>query len=286
MRIRTVPKVRSHRLKLLLVGALAALIAGGAAAQSTRQGLAKESVVETIKKRGVLNIGLSTFVPWAMRDKKGQLIGFEIDVAKKLAADMGVKTKFVPTSWDGIIPALIAGKFDIIISGMSITSKRNLTVNFTTPYANTGYVVLANAELAKEKGTKVLADLNKTSVTIASRRGSTGAEAMKRHFPKAKKIYFDDDTLSVQELANGKIDAASSTPPKAAFEIERRGDVIFLMSPDQLSPTREAFALRKGDPDALNFFNNWINESNARGWLAERREYWFTGREWASEVGQ
>jgi polar amino acid transport system substrate-binding protein len=286
MRIRTVPKVRSHRLKLLLVGALAALIAGGAAAQSTRQGLAKESVVETIKKRGVLNIGLSTFVPWAMRDKKGQLIGFEIDVAKKLAADMGVKTKFVPTSWDGIIPALIAGKFDIIISGMSITSKRNLTVNFTTPYANTGYVVLANAELAKEKGTKVLADLNKTSVTIASRRGSTGAEAMKRHFPKAKKIYFDDDTLSVQELANGKIDAASSTPPKAAFEIERRGDVIFLMSPDQLSPTREAFALRKGDPDALNFFNNWINESNARGWLAERRAYWFTGREWASEVGQ
>jgi polar amino acid transport system substrate-binding protein len=272
--------------KVAMVSVLATVIATGASAQSTRQGLAKESALETIKKRGVINIGLSTFIPWAMRNKKGELIGFEIDVAKKLAADMGVKTKFVPTSWDGIIPALLAGKFDIIISGMSITSKRNLTVNFTHPYANTGYVVLANTKLAKEKGVTKLSDLNSRNITIASRRGSTGAEAMKRHFPKAKKIYFDDDTLSVQELANGKIDAASSTPPKAAFEIERRGDGIFLMSPDQLSPTREAFALRKGDPDALNFFNNWIQEADARGWLAERRAYWFTGRSWASEVAQ
>ena len=109
---------------------------------------------------------------------------------------------------------------------------------------------------------------------------------MERHFPKARKIYFDDDILSVQEVANGKIEAASSTPPKAAFEIERRGDVIRIVSNEQLSPTREAFALRKGDPDALNFFSNWIQEAEASGWLAERRAYWFNGREWADQIAQ
>lgn len=273
-------------LKYLLAGVLALGATAGASAQSARQELARESVLETIQQRGAINVGMSAFVPWAMRDKNGDLIGFEIDVAKKVAEDMGVEVNFVPTAWDGIIPALIAGKFDVIIGGMSVTAKRNLTVNFTRPYARTGYIVIANTKLAEEKGIGGLEDLNREDVTIASRRGSTGAEAMNRHFPKARKIYFDDDTLSVQEVANGKIEAASSTPPKAAFEIERRGDVIRIVSDEQLSPTREAFALRKGDPDALNFFDNWIQEAEASGWLAERRAYWFSGREWADQVAQ
>lgn len=277
---------RMASLKFLLASVLALGLAAGASAQDTRQGLSKDSVLETILQRGTINIGLSAFVPWAMRDKNGDLIGFEIDVARKVAEDMGVEVNFVPTAWDGIIPALIAGKFDIIISGMSVTTKRNLTVNFTRPYARTGYIVIANSKLAEEKGIAGLEDLNREDITIASRRGSTGAVAMNRHFPKARKIYFDDDILSVQEVANGNIEAASSTPPKAAFEIERRGDAIFIVSHEQLSPTREAFALRKGDPDALNFFNNWIQETEASGWLAERRAYWFSGREWADQVDQ
>ena len=273
-------------LKFLLASMLALGIAAGASAQEARQALSKDSVLQTILQRGAINIGLSAFVPWAMRDKNGDLIGFEIDVAKKVAEDMGVDINFVPTAWDGIIPALLAGKFDIIISGMSVTTKRNLTVNFTRPYARTGYIVIANSKLAEEKGIAGLADLNREDITIASRRGSTGAVAMDRHFPKARKIFFDDDVLSVQEVANGNIEAASSTPPKAAFEIEKRGDVIRIVSDEQLSPTREAFALRMGDPDALNFFSNWIQENEASGWLAERRAFWFSGREWADQVAQ
>ena len=82
-----------------------------------------------------------------MRDKEGKLIGFEIDVATKVAADMGVDVEFVPTAWSGIIPALIAKKFDVIIGGMSITPQRNLTVNFTQPYAHSGQQMAANLSL-------------------------------------------------------------------------------------------------------------------------------------------
>ncbi|MCG8565802.1 MAG: transporter substrate-binding domain-containing protein, partial [Desulfobacterales bacterium] len=88
--------------------------------------LVQESVIEKIQKRGVIRVGMSTFVPWAMKDKTGRLIGFEIDVARKLAKDMGVDVEFVPTAWSGIIPALLTGKFDVIIGGMGITPERNL----------------------------------------------------------------------------------------------------------------------------------------------------------------
>ncbi len=123
---------------------LVTLLSPLARAQNANQQLAAGSVVETIKKRGAIRVGLSTFVPWAMRDKNGELIGYEIDVAKQLAEDMKVKVEFVPTAWDGIIPALLAGKFDMVISGMTITPERNLTVNFTLPYANSGTHLVAN----------------------------------------------------------------------------------------------------------------------------------------------
>ena len=267
-----------------LAAGLALGLSGPASAGDTQQALSSESALETIKKRGELRVGLSTFVPWAMRDKNGELIGFEIDVAKKVAEDMGVSVDFVPTAWDGIIPALLAGKFDAIISGMSITAKRNLTVNFTRPYANTGYILMANSARADEKGLMTLEDFNQSGITIASRRATTGAVAMQKNFPKAKLVYFDDDNLSYQEAANGNVDGVSSTPPKAAFEIEKRGDVLRVVSPKLMSPTREAFAVRKGDPDILNFFNNWIQEQEASGWLKERHDYWFTTRDWADMV--
>ena len=277
------------KLLKMLVGALISvgMIVGAtnvASADSARQSLSSDSVLEQIKKRGTLRIGLSTFVPWAMRDKKGDLIGFEIDVGKRVAADMGVEVEHIPTAWDGIIPAQLAGKFDGIISGMSITMKRNLTVNFTHPYANTGYILVASTAMAQKKGLKTLEDYNSSDITIATRRASTGAIAAQKNFPKAKLIYFDDGTIGIQETAHGKVDATTSTPPKAAYDIEKRPGKLFVVDKTLMSPTREAFAVRKGDPDVLNWFNNWIDNVKASGWLQERHAYWFTTREWADQL--
>ncbi|MDS4059945.1 MAG: transporter substrate-binding domain-containing protein, partial [Candidatus Contendobacter sp.] len=162
---------------------LAILSPPPARAQTVNQQLAAGSVLETIKKRGSIRVGMSTFVPWAMRDKNGELIGYEIDVAKQLAEDMKIKVEFVPTAWDGIVPALLAGKFDVVIGGMTITPERNLTVNFTQPYANSGTHLVANKELAA--GFKSLEDFNKPDVVLAVRRGATPATAAKRLMPKA-----------------------------------------------------------------------------------------------------
>ncbi|HPJ08737.1 MAG TPA: transporter substrate-binding domain-containing protein, partial [Deltaproteobacteria bacterium] len=74
------------------------------AAKGVREDLAAQSTIEQVLQRGVLRVGMSTFVPWAMNDKQGNLVGFEIDVARRLARDMGVKVEFVPTKWSGILP--------------------------------------------------------------------------------------------------------------------------------------------------------------------------------------
>ncbi|MGI9505128.1 MAG: transporter substrate-binding domain-containing protein [Geminicoccaceae bacterium] len=264
----------------------ACLVAGGltshALAQNAGQEVAAASVIEEIKQRGTLNVGLSTFVPWSMFNKDSELIGFEIDVAKRLAEDMGVEIEFVPTAWDGIIPALIAGKFDLVISGMTITTERNLTVNFTDAYAHSGMRLVATKKFEGEKST--LADFNSSDVTFSLRRGSTPTAYAKEVFPKANLLLFDDDGASIQEVLNGNSDATLGYEPNPSDWVRDYPDSVFIPFDDLLNPGSEGMALRKGDPDALNFLNNWIEARWRDGFLKERNDYWFRGNDWADQM--
>lgn len=272
----------SHRWFRLTLGTLALVLTLGATAQAgIQQDLAASSVIETIKQRGTLRVGLSTFVPWAMRNKQGDLIGFEVDVATQVAKDMGVELELVPTAWAGIIPALLAGKFDVIIGGMSITPARNLTVNFTIPYAHSGIQMAANKELA---GGFSIEDFNSSDVTLACRRGATPCTLAQELFPKATLKRFDHDAQAFQDVLNGNSYAVLSSSPKPTFYALRYPKKLFMPADDNLTHTDEAFAVRKGDPDALNFFSNWIRVNTSNGWIAKRHHYWFETQDWADQV--
>ncbi len=108
------------------------------------------SVVDDVKAAGVLRVGLGTFVPWAFPDKNGELIGFEVDVSKKLAEDLGVKLELVPTAWDAIIPSLVSGQYDLIIGGLTITEERAKTVAFTIPYEHSQVYAVVNKKIAPQ----------------------------------------------------------------------------------------------------------------------------------------
>lgn len=258
----------------LMKGLVAAATFAVAAVATSATPVAAQSTLEEILQRGKLRVGMSTFVPWAMRDKEGNLIGFEIDVAKKLAADMGVEVEFVATAWSGIIPALLAKKFDVIIGGMSITPERNLTVNFTIPYAHSGQQMASNTELAG--GFTSLDDYNDASVTIACRRGATPCNFAQKRFPKATLRQFDDDAQAFQEVVNGNAHAMISSAPKPRFWADANPDKVFVANDgENLTRGDEAIALRKGDVDALNFFSNWILVNTSNGWLQETNDYWF-----------
>lgn len=254
-------------------------VAGSALAASVQQQMVKESTIEKIMQRGVLKVGMDTFLPWAMKDKNGAYIGFEIDVATQLAQDMGVKVEFVPTKWAGIIPALLTSKFDVIIGGMGITTQRALKVNFTIPYDYSGMSIVAHKE--KAKGFSSLDDFNESDVEIACKLGTTAAAAAKKFFPKAKIRLFDDEAQTYQELRNGNVHAVVASAPRPAFEAIKYSESLFLPLAETFTKEPIGFALRKGDPDTLAFFNSWILNMTLNGWLKERHDYWFGTRDWA-----
>jgi polar amino acid transport system substrate-binding protein len=271
-------KKRISHFVLVIVTCFTLLSAGVATAGELQQQLVEESTIEHVLKRGVLRVGMSTFVPWAMKDKTGKLIGFEIDVASRVAEDMGVKVEFVPTKWAGIIPALLTGKFDVIIGGMGILPKRNLKVNFSIPYDLTGMSMVANKELAA--GFNSLEDFNRPEVTLAVRLGATPVAAAEKYMPKAKLRKFDDESQAYQEVLNGKAHALVGSAPTPAFYALKYPDKLFLPLKETFTKEPIGFAVRKGDFDTLNFFNNWIIVVTAEGWLRERKHYWFETRDW------
>jgi len=245
-----------------------------------QQQLTAESTVEQVLRRGVLRVGMSTFVPWAMKDKKGQLVGFEIDVATRLAKDMGVQAEFVPTKWAGIIPALLTGKFDVIIGGMGITPARNLKVNFTGAYDYSGMSMAASKTLAA--GFDSIEDFNRPDVVLTARLGATPVDAAKKYMPKAQLRLFDDEAQIFQEVINGRAHGVVASAPTPAFQVLKYPDKLFLPLKDTFTKEPIGFAVRKGDIDTLNYFNNWITVAAAEGWLAERKHYWFMTRDWES----
>ena len=263
---------------IVLMSVLFLGLAGSSIAGKIQQELVQESAVEQILKRGTLKVGMSTFVPWAMKDKTGKLVGFEIDVATRLAEDMGVKVQFVPTKWAGIIPALLTGKFDVVIGGMSVRPDRNLKVNFSIPYDYAGQSIVANKKLAA--GFSSLQDFNHPDVVISARLGSTAADAANKFMPRAKKRLFDDEAQVIQEVVNGKAHAAVASAPLPAFQAIKFSDRLFLPVRGTFTKEPIGFALKKGDYDTLNYFNNWIRVVEAKGWLAERKHYWFETKDW------
>ena len=254
-----------------------------ATAQSTAQALVADSVITQIQEEGVIRIGLSLFVPWSMRDVNGDLIGFELDVGRHLAEDMGVEVEFVPTAWDGIIPSLLAGNFDVIISGMSITPQRNLTINFSDPYSYAGIALLANSAMTDGMA---LEDFNSPDVIFAARRGATPAVVIADRFPEAQLLLFDEDSAAVQEVLNGNAHATMAQQPQPNREVNRHPDVLSVPFDLLFDPRGAGFAMRRGDPDALNYFNNWIAQQWRSGWLEERHNYWFASEEWADQVSE
>jgi polar amino acid transport system substrate-binding protein len=276
--------MKKHNLLVIVFALILQLTCAGSMsyAASIQKDIAASSTIETIKRRGVLKVGMDIFQPWAMKDKNGKLIGFEIDVATRLAKDMGVKVEFTPTAWSGIIPALLTGKFDVIIGGMGITPQRALQVNFSRPYDYSGMSIVAHKKLAA--GFDSLENFNSPDVQIAVKLGTTAAAAAKKFLPNAKLRMFDTEPQAYQELRNGNVHAVIGNAPRPAYEAVDYSDTLFLPVKGTFTKEPIGFAMRKGDPDTLAFFNSWITIAGLEGWLKERHDYWFGTKDWITMV--
>jgi polar amino acid transport system substrate-binding protein len=245
--------------------------------------LAKKSTIEKILKRGELRVGFeSGYVPFEMTNKKGKFVGFDMDYARRLAKVMGVKFVPVNTAWDGIIPALMTDKFDIIMGGMTITQERNLKILFADPYIVVGQAILLNK---KHAGTvKSYKDLNDPKYILTSRLGTTGEQAIKKFIPKATYKSFETEADAGLEVINGKADAIVYDLPFIGFLYGSQGKdkTVFLSDPFTYEPL--AWAINKGDPDFLNFLNNFLRQTKGDGFYDRLFKKWIIGSNWKKEI--
>ena len=267
--------------KLLVTLACVLMLAGPALAADHE--LPQKSTLNTILKRGELRIGLDAgYLPFEMLDKKGNFIGFDVDLAKEMAKAMGVKLTIVNTDYDGIIPALLTDKFDVILSGMTVTQERNLQINFADPYIVVGQAMLLSKKL--EGTISSYKDLNDPKYTVASRIGTTGEMATKRLMPKAVYKSFDKEADGAMEVANGNADAfVYDLPFCVVFMAQQGGKNLVLMDkPFTYEPL--GMGIKKGDPDFLNWLNNFMRQIKADGRYDRIYNKWIKGTKWLSQM--
>jgi polar amino acid transport system substrate-binding protein len=256
--------------------------AGEAAEPAKKLVHSSSDQMKTIRTRGTLRVGVSIFVPWVMHDNSGELIGYEIDVARKLAEDMGVKVEFVETSWPSIITDLLADRYDIIISGLSVTPQRALLINFSEPYSHSSSVLIANRKLAGRMKNNKQFNSSKTSIGVV--RNSIGEKQIGQEFPKATLKTFDSESQAIAALLAGKIHAMMSSTPRTGYLLNRHAQEVFQPFSKPFSVHAEGFGIRKGDADFLNYLNTWILHNTGNGWLPQHHHYWFDTIDWAGQL--
>jgi polar amino acid transport system substrate-binding protein len=243
---------------------------------------ASADVLDDILEKGTVRFGVAEFVPWTMKSSAGGLIGFEIDIAEKIAADMGVKAELKLYPWDEIIPALDRGEFDILAGGMAITPARALRLNFTDSIRYGGVSIATNTKMTKN--IKRLQELNDPDIVIAVVDGTMAHSVSKTLFNNASINTFAAAAAAEKAVIAGQAHVYLASTAEAKFLSLRHSDEIDLPIDEPLLGSSEALAVRKGEQELLNFLNAWISARQADKWIATTRDYWFETLEWTAQV--
>ena len=243
---------------------------------------AESPTLAQIRQRGELRVGLEVgYMPFEMVDKSGEIIGFDIDLARLMARKLGVKLKVVNQGWDGIIPALLTGKFDVTLGGMTITPERAKSVDFTDPYLTIGQTVLLSRKLAGKITS--YEQLNRPEYRVLSKLGTTGEIATRKHFPRAQIRTFEHQAEGAIEVRNGRADAFVYDLPFNAL--------MAAQFPDSLVHLKEPFthedlgwAIRKNDPALRAWLNEFLAGLKKDGTYQALYKKWFESSAWLPNV--
>jgi polar amino acid transport system substrate-binding protein len=234
------------------------------------------ALFDTIRKRGTLLVGTAWSIPWSMRDPQGEWQGFEIDLARQLAADLGVDLTIVRVPFAEFTSALASGRIDVVVAGYSITPQRALVVDFSNAYADSQMELVVRKDLAAQ-------DVNRAGVKVGVRAGTTSEAAARNRLPQAEIVAFPTARKLYEAAKAGEVDGAFAYAPRTTMAVaQSEGRLAVATGVGELPRTVEAFAVRKGEQSLLNFLNAWVAYWKADGWIAERHKYWFETLDWTT----
>lgn len=269
---------------LLGVMAVAVPFAVGAAS-------AKEWKTVTIAMEGA-------YPPWNSTDSNNKIVGFEVDLANDLCARMKVECKIIAQDWDGIIPGLNAGKFDVISDGMSITDERKKTISFSAPYAATpaGFVAAKDSPLASLAENGQVFDLAKDPAagnaaiahlkealkgkTIGVQVSTTLADFATQNLKDVATVneYKTIDERDL-DLKAGRIDVIlDDYPPLADMLAKPDSSELAFVGPKFKGGVFGAgvgYGIRLADPELLDMFNKALKAAQDDGSVKKYSMTWF-----------
>ncbi|MGQ9473744.1 MAG: basic amino acid ABC transporter substrate-binding protein [Candidatus Caldatribacteriaceae bacterium] len=227
------------------------------------------STLEEVKVRGQLVIGnYDTYPPMEFHDEKGEIVGFDIDLGKAIAKELGVKAVFVDTAWDGIFPALDAKKFDIIMSSTSITEERLKTKAMSDPY-----YVTSQAIAVKKGNTSIKGPEDLVGKVVAVQIGTTGDLAVSE-IEGVEIKRFDTIDKAYMEVMNGRADAVVNDLSEVSYRMKILSDME-IVATFREGEEKYGVTLRKEDTDLLEAINQALKKLKESGEYDEIYKKWF-----------
>ena len=218
----------------------------------------------------------ATYPPFESVDSAGNFVGFDIDIMNAICDDIKAKCSYVNQDFDGIIPALLAGKFDVIDSSLSITEEREKTIDFTNKYYNTPAAII----VAKDSGIKgaTADDLAGKSVGVQS--STTHATYAEKTFTKSEIKYYPSLDQAKLDLASGRIDAINDDVVVLSDWLKTSDGACCKLAAT-IKPVPEihgigaGFGLRKEDGDLKALLNKGIADIRANGTYKKIQDKYF-----------
>jgi polar amino acid transport system substrate-binding protein len=240
-------------------------------------------VINRIQQKGELVVGTAgSMPPFNMTTKDGKLIGFEPDLAQYMASAINVKLRLETMPFAELLPALEAGKVDMVMSSMTMLTERNLKVAFVGPYFVSGKSFLTKTRtfLSVDDPSEV----DSPTTTLVALEGSTSQLFVEELIPKAALIRAKDYEEAVQMVLQGKAQALVADYPICVISVFRYPDaeLATLLTPLTYEPI--GIALPANDPLLVNLVENFLEAFEGSGELEELRERWFENGSWLRKL--
>ena len=267
---------------VVLVWALAVLFAC-TNTTTTDTNISTTPVLDRIMHTGELVVGTAgSMPPLNMTTKDGVIIGLEIDLANDMAAKMGVKLRLETMPFADLLPALEAGKVDMILSGMTITPERNLKVAFVGPYFVTGKGFLT--KIKRIASAQKASEINSPDTKLTALQGSTSQRFVAESIPKAMLVTVKNYDEAVNLVIEDKVDAMIADQPICTLSVLRYPDkgLLSLSTPVTYEPI--GIALPADDPLFINWVENFINKLKNSGELETLKAQWFNHGSWLDRL--
>ena len=227
----------------------------------------------------VLRVGTeAAYLPWNGLNASNEVIGFEIDLAKALCVRIDMTCEIIAQDWDGIIPSLQNNKYDIIMAGMTVTSKRLETIDFSRGYADTG-VAFASTVM---KEVQSIPDLQKSleGKKIGVQTGTIAAQYVQETFELSDvRSYNTQDELNI-DLLSGRIHAAANDT-SAWYDLQKSESSVAIISPVLTGKDNAVFGegigigIKKGREALLAKLNKALDDMREDGSLSKLATQWF-----------